>query len=123
MLHWLMSIALALSAPAPVAVSVADPGVVLQTDVMALPPELKLPHLGDIVICAEIVEREAVEQNKAPTAHWAHMIVHGTLHLLGYDHIDDADADIMETLEIEILQSLNFANPYHEDDVVDHGRR
>ena len=85
-----------------------------------LPPELELPHLGDIVVCAEIVEREADEQHKPREAHWAHMIVHGTLHLLGYDHIDDAEADIMENLEIRILQSLDFANPYLEDDVVDH---
>jgi probable rRNA maturation factor len=90
-----------------------------------LPPELKLPHLGDIVICAEVVEREAREQHKTSAAHWAHMIVHGTLHLLGYDHIDDADAGIMEALEIAILRELNFANPYitnsnTEDDVVDH---
>lgn len=79
-----------------------------------LPPELKLPHLGDIVICAEVVEREAAEQHKTSTAHWAHMVVHGTLHLLGYDHIDDADAEIMEALEIEILSTLNFTNPYVE---------
>ena len=90
-----------------------------------LPPELKLPHLGDIVICAAVVEREAEEQHKASTAHWAHMVVHGTLHLLGYDHIDDADAEIMEALEIQILSELNFANPYientdAEDDVVNH---
>ncbi|MFT3929643.1 MAG: rRNA maturation RNase YbeY [Spongiibacteraceae bacterium] len=79
-----------------------------------LPPELKLPHLGDIVICAEVVEREAREQNKTSEAHWAHMLVHGTLHLLGYDHIDDAEAEIMEALEIDILRELNFANPYVE---------
>lgn len=90
-----------------------------------LPAELKLPHLGDIVICAEVVEREALEQNKPSEAHWAHMVVHGTLHLLGYDHIDDADAEIMEALEIDILQRLNFANPYLsqqriEDDCVNH---
>jgi probable rRNA maturation factor len=77
-----------------------------------LPPELKLSHLGDIVICAEVVEREAREQEKPSEAHWAHMVVHGTLHLLGYDHIDDADAEIMEALEIDILRELNFANPY-----------
>lgn len=77
-----------------------------------LPPALKLPLLGDIVICAAVVEREAEEQHKASTAHWAHMVVHGTLHLLGYDHIDDADAEIMEALEIQILSELNFANPY-----------
>ena len=85
-----------------------------------LPPELNLPHLGDIVICAAVVEREAEEQNKPPLAHWAHMIVHGTLHLLGYDHIDDEDALVMETLEVEILQSLNIADPYLGEDAVDH---
>jgi probable rRNA maturation factor len=85
-----------------------------------LPPQLKLPHLGDIVICAAVVEREAVEQKKPALAHWAHMIVHGTLHLLGYDHVDDNDAQVMESLEIEILQTLNFANPYIGEDVVDH---
>lgn len=80
-----------------------------------LPPELNLPHLGDIVICAEVVEREAREQNKSSEAHWAHMLVHGTLHLLGYDHIDDSDAEIMEALEIDILRALNFENPYLAD--------
>lgn len=88
-----------------------------------LPPALKLPHLGDIVICAEVVEREAREQNKTSEAHWAHMMIHGTLHLLGYDHIEDADAEIMEALEIDILHALNFANPYIgkvEDCGVDH---
>ncbi len=85
-----------------------------------LPPELKLPHLGDIVICAEVVEREARAQNKSSEAHWAHMVVHGTLHLLGYDHVDDADAEIMEALEIDILRQLNFANPYLEDNIVNH---
>lgn len=85
-----------------------------------LPPELNLPHLGDIVICAPVVEREAGEQKKPPLAHWAHMIVHGTLHLLGYDHIDDDDAIEMESLEIAILQSLNIANPYLGEEVLDH---
>jgi probable rRNA maturation factor len=70
--------------------------------------------LGDIVICAEVVEREALEQHKSSQAHWAHMVVHGTLHLLGYDHIEDGDADVMEALEIDILHALNFDNPYIE---------
>ena len=88
------------------------------TNVLSFPadllPELKLPHLGDIVICAAVVEREAREQHKASDAHWAHMVIHGTLHLLGYDHIDDAEADMMEALEIDILHAMNFANPYVE---------
>lgn len=92
-----------------------------------LPPELQLPHLGDIAICAAVVEREAREQHKTNTAHWAHMVVHGTLHLLGYDHIDPADAEIMEALEIDILHQLNFDDPYTdrvyttEDDIANHG--
>ena len=85
-----------------------------------LPPELNLPHLGDIVVCAQIVEREAAAQHKTPEAHWAHMVVHGTLHLLGYDHIDDDEADAMEQLEIDILRTLNYPNPYQESDSVDH---
>lgn len=83
-----------------------------------LPEELELPLLGDIVVCAEVVEREALEQHKTGTAHWAHMVVHGTLHLLGYDHIEDDEADAMEGREIEILERLNFPNPYQSVDVV-----
>lgn len=77
--------------------------------------EMDLPLLGDIVICSAVVDQEAKEQNKPTEAHWAHMVVHGTLHLLGYDHENDADADIMETQEINILQSLGFQNPYHDN--------
>ncbi len=86
------------------------------TNVLSFPadlhPSLDIPLLGDLVICASVVEREADEQHKLLRAHWAHMIVHGTLHLLGYDHIEDHDADIMESLEIDILNQLNFPNPY-----------
>ncbi|MDX1352230.1 MAG: rRNA maturation RNase YbeY [Thiomicrorhabdus sp.] len=74
----------------------------------------ELPYLGDLVICAAIVAKEAKEQNKTLEAHWAHMIVHGTLHLQGYDHIEDDDAEEMEALEIEIMQSLGYDNPYQE---------
>lgn len=77
-----------------------------------LPEGIDIPLLGDIVICAQVVEKEAAEQNKALTAHWAHMCVHGILHLQGYDHIDDAEAEIMENLEIQIMQSLGFESPY-----------
>lgn len=77
-----------------------------------LPPELELPLLGDLVICAPVVAREAAEQHKTLAAHWAHMVVHGTLHLLGYDHIDDDEAEIMEQLETEILLDLGFPAPY-----------
>ena len=79
-----------------------------------MPEEIEdeIPFLGDIVICAEVVNQEALQQNKSKEAHWAHMVVHGTLHLLGYDHETDADAAIMEPQEITILQSLGFPNPY-----------
>lgn len=68
--------------------------------------------IGDIAICAPVVEREAKDQGKSPEAHWAHMVVHGVLHLLGHDHVDDAGADIMEALEVEVLSELGYANPY-----------
>ncbi len=77
-----------------------------------LPAELKLPLLGDLVICSGVVRREAHEQGKTETAHWAHMVIHGTLHLIGYDHIDEREAEEMEALEIDILETLEFANPY-----------
>lgn len=76
------------------------------------PIEIETPLLGDIVICKQIVEQEAKEQNKSLSSHWAHMITHGCLHLLGYDHIDDEEAQEMESLEIEIMAELGFANPY-----------
>lgn len=80
-----------------------------------LPAELEIPLLGDIVICAPVVEKEAQEQQKTLEAHWAHMVVHGTLHLLGYDHIDDADALLMESKETEILSKLGFPDPYQSE--------
>lgn len=86
-----------------------------------LPPELALPLLGDIVICAPVVAREAAEQGKPLAAHWAHMAVHGCLHLLGHDHIEEVDAVAMETLETTILAQLGFPCPYpdhaHEEPV------
>ncbi len=79
-----------------------------------MPEELNdtIPILGDIVICSEVIEEEARAQEKTLEAHWAHMVVHGILHLLGYDHEKDQDAEIMETEEITILQTLGFNNPY-----------
>ncbi len=78
------------------------------------PPGVELPLLGDVVICAVVVAQEAKEQGKPLMAHWAHMVVHGVLHLLGYDHIEDDEADEMEGLEIEILARLGINNPYIE---------
>lgn len=80
------------------------------------PPGLELPLLGDLVICRQVVEREAAEQDKPLMAHWAHMVVHGSLHLLGYDHIEDDEAEEMEALERDIMQELGFANPYLNDE-------
>lgn|SRR5690554_512297 len=77
-----------------------------------LPPELQIPLLGDLVVCAGVVAREAAEQGKSPVAHWAHMVVHGTLHLLGYDHESDPEAEVMEALETHILSQLGFPAPY-----------
>ena len=70
-----------------------------------------LPY-GDVVICAEVVAREAREQGKALAAHWAHMVVHGALHLQGYDHENSRDAGIMEARERAVLNELGFPDPY-----------
>jgi len=79
---------------------------------MQLPDEVGMNMLGDIVLCASVIDEEARSQSKSESAHWAHMVVHGMLHLQGYDHIDDGEAGEMEKLEIEILHSLGFDNPY-----------
>ena len=80
------------------------------------PPGIELPLLGDLVICVQVVAKEAFEQNKTLEAHWAHMVVHGCLHLLGFDHINDTDAEEMEAEEVQILQELGFADPYFIDE-------
>lgn len=72
----------------------------------------ELAHLGDLVLCGPVVFKEAEQQNKSRNQHWAHLIVHGTLHLQGYDHLNDEEATIMESLEVEILKGLGFDNPY-----------
>ncbi|MFC3608654.1 rRNA maturation RNase YbeY [Stutzerimonas tarimensis] len=79
-------------------------------------PLLDIPLLGDLVICVPVVAREAAEQGKAPEAHWAHLVIHGCLHLLGYDHIDDAEAEEMEDLERGLLAELDIADPYADDE-------
>ena len=89
------------------------------TNVLAFPagnveglPEDEAPQFGDIVVCAGVVAREAEEQGKLTSDHWGHMLVHGTLHLLGYDHVTDSGAVEMERLEREILAGLGIADPY-----------
>jgi len=89
------------------------------TNVLSFPfeaPEyIDLPLLGDLVICAKVVIDEAKNQSKDLKAHWAHMIIHGILHLLGYDHIIDAEAEKMERKEQQLLAQLDFPNPYRNE--------
>lgn len=89
------------------------------TNVLSFPAELpegvKLPLLGDLVICAPVVAREANEQRKPVAAHYAHLTVHGVLHLLGWDHEDEKEAESMEQLEREILAGLGLPDPYAEE--------
>ena len=86
------------------------------TNVLSFPFEapagITVPLAGDLIICAPVVEKEACEQQKTTSAHWAHMVVHGMLHLQGYDHIEDDEAEAMEALEIRLLAQLGFGNPY-----------
>ncbi|MEK2609894.1 rRNA maturation RNase YbeY [Pseudomonas shirazensis] len=90
------------------------------TNVLSFPADvpdelLDIPLLGDLVICVAVVEREAAEQGKALEAHWAHLVIHGCLHLLGYDHIDDDEAEEMEALERTLLAELGHPDPYADD--------
>lgn len=86
------------------------------TNVLSFPfevPEgIPCDHLGDLVISAPVVLREAAEQSKPSQNHWAHMLVHGVLHLQGYDHIDEGEAEEMEALEVALLARMGIANPY-----------
>jgi probable rRNA maturation factor len=92
------------------------PTNVLSFPFAEVPPEalaeLGAPYLGDVAICAPVVQREADEQDKPLEAHWAHMVVHGVLHLAGHDHHEEAEAGIMETRERDILSGLGFPDPY-----------
>ena len=80
------------------------------------PPQVASPLLGDLVICVPVVAREAQEQGKSLEAHWAHLVIHGLLHLLGYDHQTDEEALQMESRERELLQQLNYPDPYIDED-------
>ena len=80
------------------------------------PPQVASPLLGDLVICVPVVAREAQEQGKSLEAHWAHLVIHGLLHLLGYDHQTDGEALQMESRERELLQQLNYPDPYIDED-------
>ena len=82
---------------------------------MQSPAEPGLKILGDLALCAAVINAEARQQHKPNDAHWAHMLVHGMLHLQGYDHIDDNQADEMEALEIRLLKELGYENPYLEN--------
>lgn len=90
------------------------------TNVLAFPADSMFPgldhdpqqELGDLIVCLPVVRREAAGQGKQLAAHFAHMIVHGTLHLLGFDHINDPEAEAMEALEVMVLNSLGYSNPY-----------
>jgi len=91
------------------------------TNVLSFPADapdelLDIPLLGDLVICVAVVEREAAEQGKSLEAHWAHLVIHGCLHLLGYDHIEDEEAEEMESLERELLAQLGHPDPYADDE-------
>lgn len=89
------------------------------TNILSFPFEapdgFELDLLGDLVICAPVLAEEALEQNKSLFDHWAHITIHGVLHLLGYDHIEAAEAEEMEALEIKILSQLTINNPYLEE--------
>jgi probable rRNA maturation factor len=91
------------------------------TNVLSFPFEvpdgIELNHLGDLVICAGVVNREAAEQGKPTEHHWAHMVVHGVLHLRGYDHLSDAQASEMEALEKQVLGELDIPDPYNAQDM------
>ncbi len=79
-----------------------------------LPKMVRSDYLGDLVICPTIIQQEALEQAKLSEAHFAHMVIHGTLHLLGFDHVEPTQAHQMETLETHLLSALGYENPYED---------
>lgn len=81
------------------------------------PEEIELPLIGDLIVCLKVLQKEALEQHKSIEEHFAHLIVHGCLHLIGYDHIKDEDAAVMEPLEIKAVEALGFDNPYKDDEL------
>ena len=92
------------------------------TNVLAFPAvvpevvELDYPLLGDVIICPSVLAKESLTLGKPLEEHWAHIVIHGILHLLGYDHIKDDETEVMQALEIKLLASLGFANPYQTED-------
>lgn len=92
------------------------------TNVLAFPSaypdivELEHPFLGDVILCPEVIQTESQEQNKTIKAHWSLIVIHGVLHLLGYDHIKDNEAKVMQAIEIKLLAELGYENPYEIED-------
>jgi probable rRNA maturation factor len=90
------------------------------TNVLSFPLDGGMPDksllLGDLAICADIVRAEAAQQEKTVAAHFAHMTVHGIMHLMGFDHVDEAEAEEMEQIEIKILHTIGFPDPYEYSD-------
>ena len=93
-------------------------GKKVPTNILSFPadvPHIEYQCLGDLVICAPLVAAEAEQQHKSVKAHWAHLVVHGMLHLQGFDHESELDANKMEALEVEILSTLGYSNPYNSE--------
>ena len=86
------------------------------TNILSFPADfpkgVEVPLLGDLVICVPLVEQEAGQQQNSPQAPWAHLVIHGTLHLLGYDHMEAQESAVMEAREVELLRQLGYPDPY-----------
>lgn len=133
--RWYSAIEAKLDGDFHIAVSIVEPEYIQElnnqyrgkdyaTNVLSFPFEasdaevaaLGFTELGDVIICPEVLEREASEQNKPLEHHWAHIAIHGMLHLLGYDHIEEEEAQEMEGLERNLLADLGIADPYKDDE-------